>query len=498
MIVEFADEPAVIIGGVTITMSDAIKMSIKNNFDTMSGAYDVAMTDTMYEKLQKKYAFFLNADSGLKYTENTDSAAFLNGQDSKTIDGNISLYKSFSSGTSVSVGMRNSYTKSTQSPYKIEMQAPDGSTFAANLGLPEYYSPVFFAGIQQELLKNGFGYNDRRENQMAKNTAKIQKERVLQGLSLVIVGVIVDYWSLVTSRTALENARLQLAETQNVRDIISRNVRLGLDDSSPLNYYNLPGAGAEASVITAEQKYRTASRNLLTTLNLGEETDLSGKVILSNRHEKADEEVSLKAAYDKRADYVGALLALENARMQMEMTSNASMPSVTAEFNAMSLSQSDSMNTAYSETARLAYPTFEGRLKLSYPLDDSDQRVSERNAQYQFRQARINVDKVKRTVRDDIKNRIDGMEASYGVYLKAREARVQAEQFYYKMLGNLRRGRLDSATVKNGLDAMVNSRQSEIEALVYYNISLLQFSIAKNELWEKYGINVEDYIPKNR
>jgi hypothetical protein len=68
--------------------------------------------------------------------------------------------------------------------------------------------------------------------------------------------------------------------------------------------------------------------------------------------------------------------------------------------------------------------------------------------------------------------------------------------YYDRLLSNLRRGRFTAAVVKNGLDAMVATRQRELEALVAYNIALLQFDIAKNELFEKYKIDVNKYIPK--
>jgi hypothetical protein len=66
------------------------------------------------------------------------------------------------------------------------------------------------------------------------------------------------------------------------------------------------------------------------------------------------------------------------------------------------------------------------------------------------------------------------------------------------MVNNLLRGRLDSATVKNGLDALIMSRQVEIYALVGYNVSLFEFLVAKNQLWEKFDIDVEEYILKHK
>jgi len=65
------------------------------------------------------------------------------------------------------------------------------------------------------------------------------------------------------------------------------------------------------------------------------------------------------------------------------------------------------------------------------------------------------------------------------------------------MLRDLGLGRLNSAVVKNAVDALIQSREGELQDLVGYNISLLMFDVSRNILFEKYGIDVEQYIPKD-
>jgi outer membrane protein TolC len=153
---------------------------------------------------------------------------------------------------------------------------------------------------------------------------------------------------------------------------------------------------------------------------------------------------------------------------------------------------------AYNKVGGVNYPTVSGRLALTHVLDDSDQKVQERNANFKLKQAEIELEQAKRNITDDVKNKIDNVDTSYIVYKSARESRIQSETYFNKMLNNLQKGRLDSATVKNGLDALILSRQSEINALVNYNVSLFQFLVAKNQLWEKFDIDVEEYIPKHK
>ncbi len=324
----------------------------------------------------------------------------------------------------------------------------------------------------------------------------MQKDAIIYQLSGLVVGIVVDYWSMVISNSELFNAELQLRETRKVRNIIADNVRLGLAEPFDLNYYNTLVAGAESGAVMARQQFKDNLRGLLTTLNLDEDIKLTGSAILTEKMPEINIGESLKIAYDKRADYKNALLALENSTMEMEIYGNYALPSLTAELNVSAMGQRRDIPDAYSETGSAEYPGMEAKIRMTYPLDDQEQKTNRRDARFRHEQAKLQLDKYKRVVRDDVISKFEHIETNHTLYQKALEARKQSETYYQRLLANLRRGRFTAAVVKNGLDAMVMSRQRELEALVVFNIALLQFDIAKNEIFEKYRIDVNKYIPK--
>jgi len=112
-------------------------------------------------------------------------------------------------------------------------------------------------------------------------------------------------------------------------------------------------------------------------------------------------------------------------------------------------------------------------------------------------QARQDIKKYERIVNDDILSKIENINTTYTLYTKAKVAREQAEIYYGKMSANLRRGRYTASMVREALDALIMSREGELKSLVYFNVSLLQFEVAKNQLFETYKIDVEKYIPEN-
>jgi tetratricopeptide (TPR) repeat protein len=484
--IELADEAAIVIGGFRITISDAIIKAIENNQNILSGKYDVAMSDTQYEQFQAKYSTYFNAGAGIKTTEYPEMMQRQYGKSNKTVELSSSISKSFSSGTTIAGGLTNSYSDT-----KWQYTLPDP------LYPEKTNTPVLFVSIEQELLKNAFGYNDRKQEKILKNSTLMQKDQIIYGLSLVVVGVIVDYWTVIVNKTQLDNAGLMLQETRKVRRIVSDNVKLGLAEQFELNYWNSLIASSEALVSRAEQNYRDALRKFLQVINMSDEITMQERAILQNKLPELNSEEAIKKAYAKRADYLNAVRSLENAKLQLDIDGNGALPSLTGSITVSSMDVNKNTGESYTNTTSMKYPSYEAQVKLTYPLSDSNQKVNERNSRWKVEQAKFEVDKYSRIVKDDVTSKVEKVNTNYKLYQKAREARIQAEIYYSKMLINLRRGRFTAAVVRNSLDALIGSREAELQMLVMFNASLLEFEVAKNDLFETYKIDVEKYIPKD-
>jgi len=484
--IELADEAAIVIGGFRITLTEAIKKAIENNQDILTGKYDVAMSDTYYEQFQAKYSPYFSASAGITSSKYPELAQSKYGESNKTIDISSSLAKSFSTGTTIAGGVTNSYSSTKWQDTLPYSMYPEKTN-----------TPVLFVSIEQELLKNAFGYNDRKQQKILQNSTLMQKDQIIYGLSLVVVGVIVDYWTVIVNKTQLDNSTLMLQETRKVRRIVSDNVKLGLAEQFELNYWNSLIASSEASVSQAEQNYRDALRKFLQVVNMSDEITMQERAILQNKLPVINSEEALKKAYIKRADYLNAKRSLENAKLQLDIDGNGALPSLTGSVTISSMDVNESTGESYSNASSMKYDSYEAQVKLTYPLADSNQKVSERNSRWKVEQAKFQVDKYSRIVKDDVTSKVEKVNTNYKLYQKAREARIQAEIYYSKMLINLRRGRFTAAVVRNSLDALINSREAELQLLVLFNASLLEFEVAKNDLFETYKIDVEKYIPKD-
>jgi outer membrane protein TolC len=476
-------EASISIGGSALSLEQAIDIVLKQNLTLQAAKYDIVMSDTAYEKAQKKYATNLNIEGGYMKQELPPSKT-KNTQGDKQwqYDAGISLSKIFSTGTTISTGVKEVFYDAN------DITVPG---YPAD---PAYHKPVLFASIQQELLKNAFGVSDRRLNKMLENQTEMQRSALINILSSLVVSTLVDYWNITVQKSAVETAQAALESNTRVRTILARNVNYGLSEQYELNQYNFLVASSQANLEAARQKYNEAVRKLLRTIDMPPETQVSGVTNLADELPPLDPEASLKTGFAKRVDYKNALLSLENAKTDLAMQENNAMPSLTLSLGISSQGQDTNMGEAFNQAEKREYPAWNARAKLSYPLDDSDIKASVRNSYLKQKQAELNLKSLKLEIRDDILNRLDQVATQHQMLINSRTASREADLYYKNALRRFEQGKITAVTMKLATDAMVQSRFQELNSLVQYNVTLLLFDLAKNEVFDRYHVDVEKYL----
>lgn len=470
--------------GQKITIQQAIHMVLENNLTLKSVRYDVIMTDSDYERFQKKYSPVLNLEGGYLNQKLPESGmTIFTGDQQYQFDSLASISKLFQTGTMVSAGVK-----------EVFFDANDPAIPSFKQSEPGYHTPVLFVSLQQELLKNAFGRNDRLRKEILKDEASMRRALTINMLSGLVVEALTDYWNVTVQKSSIENAKRELDSTRQVRDIIARNVRYGLHDAYDLNQYNALVAGAETKLARSDQRYRDAVRKLFRTLNVSPDTRVEGVTELTDSLPVLDSAAAVATAFTKRVDYTNAILALENSKKEMSLQRNAMLPSLTLGMDFNAAGQDKKFSGAFADSAAARYPAWQVRARLSYPLDDRELKTNLRNAEMKHRQAEISVEKLKKEVRDDVVGALDQVQVAHGTLLKSRTTRKEFELYYTGLLERFRQGKVGSVTVRLALEALTRARQNELETLVGYNVSLLRFDLAKNEIFERYQVDVEKYL----
>ena len=479
--VEISDEAAIILDGQRYSLSEMIKKSIELNPDIYITRYSAAMADTGLKKFDSKYSALFNASGSVSSVSYPEPLYDRYWKKNESAGASASVAKSFSSGTTVIAGVGHTYS---------DLNTGFGPEYDIN-------NPVVFAAIEQELLKNAFGYAERREKMILENETKMQRDAHIYSISMIALGVIADYWDVVLARNHLDNSRIMLAETLKVRRIVSEKVDIGLSEKFEINYWNSLVSSSKASVSQAEQRYRNAMRKLLRDVNVDRKITMQEKVILTGAFPEINSGEAIKRAFGKRADYLNAVREVENAKLSLSINENAALPSLKGSFSVSSMDYNiESAGDAYSNTARMKYPGYEAKLSMTYPLNDTGREADERNAGWIVEQSKKRLESTTRTVKDDVITKIENISTGYRLYSEAKEARTQSELYYNKMVINLRRGRFAASSVRDALDAFVSCRETELQLLVGYNLALIEFEVSKNGLFERYGIDINAYIPK--
>ncbi len=497
-------EASISIGGSALTLEQAIDIVLKQNLVLQSAKYDVIMSDTAYEKAQKKYSTNVNLEGGYMQQELPPSrSSSMTGTKQWQYDAGLSISKLFSTGTTISAGVKEVFfdANDTSTAQMIPIYDSNGN-YTGDMPYrsstdPAYHKPVLFASIQQELLKNAFGVSDRRLNKMLENQTEIQRSALINMLAGLVVNTLVDYWNITVQKSAMETAQAALESNTRVRGIIARNAGFGLSEKYELNQYNALVASSEANLHATRQRYNEAVRKLLRTIDMPPETQVSGVTDLLDELPVLNPEASLKTGFEKRVDYKNALLTLENAKTELAMQENNALPSLTVSLGVTSQGQDKDMKEAFDQTSAGEYTGWQARAKLSYPLDDSDIKASVRNASLKQKQAELNLKNIKMEIRDDILNRMEQVESQHKMLVNSRTAAREADLYYKNALRRFEQGKVTAVTMKLAIDAMVQSRYQALNSLVQYNVSLLLFDLAKNEVFDRYHVDVEKYLKTN-
>lgn len=486
-------EPAAQEQGPTIQLSieDAIQLVLKRNLTLLRARYDVLQSDSGYRISQKKYAVNVGVGGSYGKQKNpTTSSSTFSGDENTSYGITATASKKFKTGTTLAIDVAQTYSASNAEGFFI------GSTYVPKT--PDAWVPSLQVSVRQELLKNSFGYLDRLNDEKSYDESLESRRLIIDQLSGIVVQALIDYWQVGVNEQEVINSKSELESTIQVRDIIRRNIRLGLNENFELNQYNSLVAAAESHLAQAEQQLIMSERKLIRTVNMPAGTKVPGVTNLTEELPTVDRELAVQAALKKRVDYQLALENLEDASRDIAIAENNALPSLTAILSVQGNSRDTNIGSANVDTLALKYPSYNVGLEMSYPLWDEEIKTNLRNSALQKKQAEITAEELRIEIRDEVYDRIDQMELSYKILLNSRIAKSESEDSYRKLIAKSRQGRFNSATVKSSLDNLIEARHQELQALVNFNISILQLDLAKNEIFEKYNVDVEKLIDEVR
>lgn len=394
------------------------------------------------------------------------------------------------------------YFKAEVSDERIDTNSGEGiiaytDPLFSMLSQPPLHTGALTFVLQQELLQSGFGETLYRANEIKSNEAQIKRKEARYMLSKVIVKTMVDYWSLAIAEDRLKTAEVLLKNTRYIRGVTARKLRMGLAESFEMNQWNALLEGARSQLDGARLERDTMRMELLRTLDLDEDVPITGASELeSELPENLDLQSDIQNALANRPDLQNIRLQKENIMIAYQLAQNKLLPSVTLGATYSSRDFGRHARTARSAILDGSYPESGVEFKVQYPLWNEEARADLRETKLAYRQLEIQEEQMERQVKDEIKLIHRQIQTSHQVLKRGERMVNQTERFYRGILAEYRRGKVQAETIREALDALAKARQSLSEMKINYNITLIRYELLRNNIFEKYHIDVDATIKR--
>ena len=457
---------------------------------------EILKSDTDLRKSNSIYAPALESGWQKRVTKKRYTNSFTSGDTTETTRSYIKAKKLFSSGTYFETEVADNYISSEEvnNPAFSSLGSADSIFSPAKL-----HTTNLSLVLRQELLKNAFGHNFRRNKKIQQSKAQIQRQDLIYDLSALVVNTMVDFWRLSIAQENIRTSRRLLENTRKVRVITIRKKRLGLAETFETKQWSALVSQAKTRLEESTLQYDNLERDLLRILNLspkqklGISSDLSAKLPTD-----LDFERDLQFAYRTRPDYKSMQLQKENAKKLLEISENQLLPSLSVGARYTGQGFDRKASEAYGHSLDGKYPDYSFDFKVEYPLWDEGLKVERRNAKINLRQLDIQEKQLRRQIRDEIKEGIQKIQVAHQRVLHSKDALSFNRSYYNGLLRRYRQGRFSATAVKNALDTLVQSEQGFTESIVNFNIALVRYALSCNTLFKKYNIDIDKVVDRMR
>ncbi|WP_246052213.1 TolC family protein [Leptospira idonii] len=477
-----------------LTISQAIEQVIENNIIVQNAKLEIIKADTPELKNESKFAWraLAGIQSSKQYFPNNRNNIFLGtirGQDKIS----AGIEKQFKMGT---------YFKTEVSTVRYDTNAfenpndPNAASFAP-LAAPPMYTGAVSVTLSQELLKYGFGKTEEEKEKILKSQTALIRENYINVLTQLVVKILVDYWSLGIVDSQIVTYEKVLKNTDEIRRLTARKAGLGLSEGFEVNQWNQAYLRTSSLLEKAKVDRLEAERNLVRVLNVDPSSSVEGVTDLSETLPTGiNKEADKKYALANRIDYLILLRQREVAKLLLSTALAEDDPSLKASITYSSIGQNfmspqeNFLARANGVTSLTAFPQLYAEMKMSYPLWDLGVKAGIKEAETNQKMIDLQISNLEQEITQEIDTRYEMVVSSHKLLEDLKKTRKETETYYEGLMTRFRQGRFTALHVKNALDSLAQSELSVSQAKINYNINLVRYELAKNSLFDKYGVDL--------
>jgi|GEM_PF-971074 len=480
----------------TLNKEVVIQYLINNNYDVKKALLDYQAANSAQKQYEAKYDWIIFGSGGYGYTGVPNSGTQpLYGKGTHGVSYAAGINKMFSSGTSLSATFSGVFQRKNFDGVAV-------SAFASAMGpITDLHQTGLSVEVQQELLKNFIGINDRMTQKKLKNITKMNKQMIKLQLAQLLTNGLIAYWQVAVAEKGLVTAKQTLRSTQNIRALIGRKLGLGLAEREDISDWNGKLMQGRNMLLLQEKSLMDAKMAVKRTLNIKSNTKIILSDVFYTKAPKVTVAQAMKDAFKRRVDWNNQKLALKNAYFDYKMAFQENLPSLKLKVGVgLNGSRNSPDNVAHTFIDWFnfggANQDYKVSLELSYPLGNSGAEAKIKDARIAIAKQKIQVKVLQNNIRDEIISAVKQCEVNFKVYEQTKLARIYAQNYYYQVYRKFRRGRYSATQLKLAQDAWVQSQHSELKSLVDYNMALIKRDLARYTIFESFGIDLDKLLKK--
>lgn len=455
-----------------------VEYLLRNNLDVKAALLEYKGTSTPLKDFQSKYDWYLFGSGGHSFFREPNAGqASVFGETTRSSTYAIGTKKQFSSGTSITVSTTGEIKKVVGSSF-----------FPADTG----YKQGLQVELEQELLKNFFGLNDRLMEKKLRNYEKMNKQGVKLKLANLLVQALIGYWNVAVAEQNLATARENHRSTLDIRNLVARKLRLGLAEREEIMDWGSRVLTGRNNVLRAEKMLYDAKMAVLRTLNLDSTLDIELGQTFKTTPPTISLEHAMKDAFIKRVDWNNQRISVKNAELDYRIAYQEKMPSLKLKMGV----GSEDYDTDYMGSYNTFNEKYSVSLEATYPLGNTKANVKLRDARLNLQKVHVAKQSMKMVIRDEIKSLVKQCTVDFNVYQQTKKSREYAQSYYFQVLTKFRRGRYSALQLKLALDQYMAARQSELKSLVDYNVTLIRRDLSRNVIFENFTIEVDQILKR--
>jgi outer membrane protein TolC len=323
--------------------------------------------------------------------------------------------------------------------------------------------------------------------------SEIKQRAARQSVANAVLDSFTAYWNLIIASENLKTAQIAYSNTKEIRDLVKKKSAFGISEKEELFDWEGRLLQFKNMLDGAQMGYTNSRLTILRELDLDHSSEIELVQDLNTSPPDITFEVAIRDAYKNRTDLANLREAIKIAQTGIDIAKSKSLPSVTANAGI-------GYNDYDPNSAAGSFDTFNKQwsvgITVSKSIGGTTEEADIRASRNALMKRQIELQQLERGIHDEIEIRIAQCQTTYTIYKQSMQSSDYARSYYEKIYNKFSQGRYETTQLKLAFDNYIVQRNNALKSLVDYNVALLQLDIARNTVFEKYNIDVNNILKR--